>query len=579
MSVTEIAPGKPPVLDPVTFLGRLRIAASGAFTKSVLDNPVVVKDFRTRMRGWKAFVVMGAYVALMATVMLIAYYAMSEQYANSYSHRATHVAVGRDLFTALTWAQAILLTLIIPSLCSGALTQELEKRTIEMIALSPLTSGQMVIGKQLASFLYTLILMVSSVPLAGICLMLGGLSPAEIWVTYLLLVAWAFALSSMGVMWSSLAKKTMTASGNTFGLSFLYFISTAIGGTAVQVASRYGGSSGSASPFVLLSPVWAPTMALQSADVCGVKVPLALAPLVLHVAYGVLFLLIAASHVRYKPAERALPIRLIILGIAIFTAWLGAGSMASRWAYGSLGVAAIGSIAISLLVQSVFAATIFATGVVKKREGKSMLQYAFSGRKVFKSDIGGAISFVVLLVAATFATYGITLSKMLKTYSASGVSGPPIGMPPRAVPPVMHGLPAADFWTTFYRLAVPLIVMSVAFAAIGVLSSALAKKRNSAAALVVLFAIVAFAGYGVIMMNYQQMMPNAGSGMSDFAALWPLTPFMVATGAFSQGDLTPSWLADAWIVCSAAYAAIGLIALALASSIFPKTGGVEEESP
>ncbi|MCX8052196.1 MAG: ABC transporter permease [Armatimonadetes bacterium] len=165
--------------------------------EGVIDNPLVAQELRTRMRDWKAFGAMGAYVLLVAGIQFVAYVAISNSCCVSLP--LTLLTGGRklgmEIFLHLVWTQAILLMLIIPSITFSSLAQEIERETMEMLALTRLTSSKIVVGKQLAGLLYALVLLISTVSLASMCLMLGGISPAEIGVWYLVLVAWCFLLT------------------------------------------------------------------------------------------------------------------------------------------------------------------------------------------------------------------------------------------------------------------------------------------------------------------------------------------------------------------------------------------------
>lgn len=549
----------------VTATARERI--TGALARSVYDNPVVTKAFRTRMRGWKAYVIMGAYVALMATVLLIAYAAVTAMSSSSYQQiTGNQIVIGQTLFGALTWAQTILLALIIPALTSGALTLELEKRTMDMLALTPLSAGQIVFGKQFSDFLYVLILLTCSLPLAGICLMLGGISPLEIAITYMLLVGWVFLLTCSGVLWSSLAKKTSVASGNNFGICLLYLITTSSAGSIFAAASMMMGARMSASPYILLNPGMAPWASLESATVCGIKVSVALVAMILNATYGALLLMVAMTHVRYKAAEKALPIRLLILGTAIFTMWLSAGSM-------SLGATrqSVMQFGMSMLSWTVIGAAVFATGVVKKPEKSSMLAYALSWRRVFKTDIGGAIGFVLLLITVAYATFGLTARAVGAGGTAFAGMMSSTRMP--GAPPLLSpGGPS--FGQSYFQVGVFLLAMAAAMSAIGVWASSVVKKRSNAAGLVVLFAIAASAGYAIINYNVPQ---TASAGVKHavglLAYLSPSTPILVACGEWHGAGAAKG----AWIVTSVIYLLIGFVALLLAKPALARTGGVVAE--
>lgn len=556
-------------------LARERIASALATT--IHDNPVVVKEFRSRMRGWKAFVVMGAYCGLMSVVLMIAYAGSANEYTR-YQSGSMRVAIGGTLFVALTRAQAILLTLIVPSLSSSSITHELEKRTIEMLALTRLTAGKIVLGKQFADFIFTLMLLACSLPLAGITLMLGGISPAEIVVTYLLLAGWTFLLTCAGTMFSSLSRKSAVSSLITFGLSMLYFIFTAISGAAIMVLSHhYGGPGGLAAsnlhPFILLNPAWGPQGALESTVVCGVTVPVALSAFLLHVGHGVLFLLVAASHVLHKPAERALPVRLLLLVLGAHNVIFGLGGFQGL----TPTLEEISTISIWLLIYAVICATVFSTGIVKKPEGGSMMGYALSPRRVFKSDIGGAILWIILYMAVCYGSFGVALRYSGNWASTAPVLPSRVHMPPgtlQALPP----LGTAGIWQCYWQLGASLLAITAGMAAVGVLASSLTKTRNNAAALVILFAVLMFGGYGVLW-GFSAVTAQGVSSqppLPSLMALWPLTPMLIAGGELSP-DVISSWADKSWLVVSLVYILIGYCALKLAGVAHRKTGGVVEE--
>ena len=530
-------------------------------SESLYDNPVVIKAFRTRMRGWKAFVTMGAYVGLMSIVLLVAYFIVADMYSHGMgSYVTVNITVGKSLFYSLTWAQAFLLTLIIPALSSGAITHELEKKTIEMLALTPLSAGKIVLGKQIADFLYAVILLICSVPLAGICLMLGGISPMEIAVTYMLLVAWAFLMTCSAVMWSSLTKKTATASGNNFGLCLLYFILTLTLPGSLMIASYATHRSYTGFPFLLLNPAYASTGVLQSTSVCGIHISLALVATVLHVACGVLFLLIATTHVKYRVVERALPIRLLLIGLTVLIVWLSVGSVT-----GNIDMSSLAEVGATLLVIGMVFSAIFATGPLKKPEGGDILNYVLSPRRAFLTDVGGSIGFLSLWTTLAYATFGVSALM----WRATAKSLP------------MTGKIAAGFWPGYFKVGIATIVIVAATAAIGVLASAMTKKRGSAAALVVLFVVVAFAGFAIVAAVCESIPSGDHAVAAQLAALWPATPVTsVVSGPAAMSDPTfrmPRWFKDGWLVTSVIYAIMGAIAIALASFAYRKAGGVVVE--
>lgn len=543
----------------------VRERITGIFVDSVYDNPVMSKELRTRMRGKKAFITMGAYALLLSGVLFITYLIVwSMRSSSGYGYSIVNSKVGLHLFASLTWTQAILLMLMAPSLTSGMLTHEISKRTMEMLALTRLTAGNIVLGKMLSGFFYILMLLVSSVPLAGICFMFGAISPAEVALTYLLLVSYAFLFSAIGVFWSSLFDRTPVAL--IFGqvTCLAYMIGTLVlGGYGIETVLL--GRSTNPHALSLLNPGWAPYGAMMSSKVCGISVSMALAAFLVQAAIGCLLLLVASTHVRYHRVERALPIRVLLLLTMIGITWLSIGCLNLLTPAGPPKAAtmlftptpdAIFIISFIILAATCLLAALFATGEVRNN-GKSILRYALSPRRMFKSDIGGSILFMVLLTAALCGTFGIICLWPAKaaSFRIAGV-----------------------FWASYLKIGVTMLATVAMTAAVGILASSIVKTRNNAAALVVAFFLLLLACYAIILECYQDGISNPHSPIWQLAALWPLTPILAATKNWEQGAPKLWWtLGDSWIVTSCIYIVMAMLALCFASKAVKKYGGVKED--
>lgn len=530
------------------------------WTNGVYDNPVVAKELRTRMRGRKGFLVMGGYVLFLGIVLLISYYTMWIISANNLGgmQSLVNVKLGQKLFMSLNWTQTILLAIIIPSLTSGALTLELEKKTIEMLVLTRLTPGSVILGKHLSGMLYSLILLMCSLPLSGICLMFGGISPAEVFVTYLMLIAWAFLLAAVGVFWSSLFNKTAAAVLMAYGTCVGYALSTAAGGAGMLQSLWYGAAT-DVNSMAMLNPGWAPWGALMKATVCGLGVPLYLPPLIQHFAYGAAMLFIAAMHVRYLRAEKALPARVLLIIGSLFSTWLMMGdkSYTSGMGFGSVQVI-LTIAASSLFITFGHLTPLFATGPMPAGEQRFTVASFLRPRRMFKSDLSGAFCFIVLWVLLEFAVIWITMR-----WSVAAT----------------HLKVNAAAWASAGRIAAVIFTVVAAMTAVGIFSSAVVKLRRNAVAITVLVTILIFAGYGIILANYHWARYSHGRGpIWQLAAFWPVTPIVVESGGWNA-EMPRLWWPKriSWAVVSSAYAMITLALLLATPKMARKFGGVRDE--
>ncbi|MDH7602072.1 MAG: hypothetical protein QHI38_07980 [Armatimonadota bacterium] len=530
---------------------------------SILDNPVIARELRTRMREWKAFAIFGGYVLLAAVVLLFHYGA---EISRSSGHIVISRSVGLEVFRSLAWVQAVLLTFVLPSLTFSSLTQELERRTIEMLALTRLTAGKIVLGKQLAGLLFALILVICTLPLASLCVMLGGISPWEVGLCYILLAAWCYLLTSMGVFWSSLCTRTVASSLLAYGTAATYFFMTmSMGATATFAA---GPSPSKVYVLAGLNPGFAPDMCTMNTQVYGIDIPVWLVAVGLHIWAGALMLLVSSTHVKYKFAERALPIRLMLIGLTATMTWLviGDSTVTTSMAQNPEYVRGLIVIAVGVLLGLIcLGTTAVATGVPQLQPSQSIWSYALSARKAFRTDIAGAIVFATIWSAVACGTLGISLIWALKSSFGSVTAA-------TASPSIIGFIVS-----TLSRLCIDVCVISAAVAAVGVLSSCCAKLRKNAAGIVLLFTILAFSGYMIPLAYYVNGVTKTNGPLWQLAAFWPVTPILGLTVGWQ--DMPELWWQpeDSWMVTAAAYLVIAAVALWLSPKALARYGGVIEE--
>lgn len=534
--------------------------------ESVYDNPVMTREFRTRMRGWKAFSIMGGYVLLLAIFLFIHYLAIANENPSYYGHYNPlgNLQIGKKLFGTLTWTQAIMLMFIVPSLTAGAITQELEKKTIEMLVLTRLSAGKIVLGKHLSGFFYALMLLICSVPLAGICLMMGGVSPAEVFVTYTLLASTSFLFAAISITCSSLMNKSAGSSLLSYMICIGYMALTSpLGSTALM--SRYSHNIYALS---MLNPIFAAYgSALAKTRVCGIGISAALCAFIIVMMAGLLALLIASTHVRYRKVERALSIRLMLISTLALAIWLSVGSLTSLISFAWRPSTADDMKGILYVTSTIIVAALcmmaaaIATGEIAlkspgKISGSSLLTGALSGRKMFKSNVLGAVPFMTAMSVVTYAIFIGTLYWVAKVESV----------------PVYKW-----FWSACIKNGITMTAVVAGISAIGVFFSSFITKRKNAAALLIFLALVAFIAYGFVISYYQIRYDHAASLIGQTAALWPIAPVMGLANDWGRSMPKLMWDPhDTWILTSALYLLVGLISLTIAGPALRKTGGVKE---
>ncbi len=223
-------------------------------------NPcVAVHELRLRMRGLRPFLVLLAYSSTAAGAVLLSLIplALGQRYFGREMFQ-----VGRIAFATLAHTQLTLIMLILPAYAAGAIALEREKRTMEMLRATLLTPFDVVTGKIVVVVAFAATLLISSLPVAAWCMMLGGLAPEEVFYAYSYLLSVALLVAALGMMCSVVMRRSMAAIIATYGTLIAFgVLSLVIPGIILIPMSATGTTT--------LGPIGALAITLVAALVTG----------------------------------------------------------------------------------------------------------------------------------------------------------------------------------------------------------------------------------------------------------------------------------------------------------------------
>jgi ABC-type transport system involved in multi-copper enzyme maturation permease subunit len=146
------------------FLGNLRI----------WPGPVLAVELVTMSRRTRFFFLRTLYAAALFLALCFTYLTTRLSDMNSLA------AFASAFFTAFGVMQLTLVLLVGPALAAGAIAQERERRTMEYLFATPLSSLEIVIGKLGGRVAQILYLVLSGVPVLALAMLLGGIAPQAI---------------------------------------------------------------------------------------------------------------------------------------------------------------------------------------------------------------------------------------------------------------------------------------------------------------------------------------------------------------------------------------------------------------
>jgi hypothetical protein len=429
---------------------------TGLLGRLQFENPILGKDLRTRMRGAKAFIVQGGYVGMLAVMMGLFYLTWRLGHRAGASPMTVSSDLGRGLYMLLFQTQAALVALITPALTAGTMTLEHEQRTYELLACTRLAPRTIVTGKLLSGWLFVVMLLTCSLPMAALCLMFGGVSGGEIFWSFVMLCLFGLLFGSIGVFWSSLFTRTIAAVLLSYGTIMFYLIATGIF-AAEPIAL------GTLSPFRLIYG------STESLDLVVATVPAWLPGLVLLPLASLFFVIWAISKAPHFAVERAPHLRGLLAVLLTAVTLLGmfsSGPLVGGPGASFLLVPVIGGGA-ALLLASAF----FATGDGPSSRPRSLVLWMLTGldpRRIFSSQLRGGWAWLLLLAAVFCGALLLGVSLLKGTAAGASVN-----------------LTGAGVARIFAVLGAALL----SYSALGALGAALNSRRVGIALVVIMFVV------------------------------------------------------------------------------------------
>src|SRR5687767_8481400 len=190
----------------------------------MLENPVFIKELKTKMRSRQPAQVQLAIGGLIGLFILYCYFQ-----AIRWLVRTGGSGAGTDGWYAGLVLQAVLIWMLAPALTANSISQEKEQQTWEMLTFSLLTPAEIIFGKLAARTLPMLGLLAAFFPFMLFCFARSGsIGFAQFFATYFVLLVWIFFLTSVGMFMSWSFKRTSAALAMSYVIVFVLVIGTVL---------------------------------------------------------------------------------------------------------------------------------------------------------------------------------------------------------------------------------------------------------------------------------------------------------------------------------------------------------------
>lgn len=249
--------------------------------KNFVVNPVLNKEFKLRFRSFKSY--LGILFYLLALAIVIVGFVTIQSLTSSFGFFKPDQS--RLMFMMLAMMQLALILFITPGLTAGVISSERERQTLNIMLTTTQSSASIILSKLISSISYLLLLIVASLPLYSFVFLYGGISPVQVFVTITFYIFTIFAFGSIGVLFSTLLRKTIVSMVTSYGITLFL-----AGGTAfltlllMQFGVNYVTGTPTSTPWPYFTAMLNPAIVLigyfqpeitdELANVTGIHFPL-----------------------------------------------------------------------------------------------------------------------------------------------------------------------------------------------------------------------------------------------------------------------------------------------------------------
>ncbi len=181
------------------------------------------RELLARVRTLSHFGLRFGYAA--AILLIIVLVAQDTLFADLDQPLSRAPETGQWLFQAISFLQFGLVLVLVPLMSAGAIVEERDERSMQLLLLTGLTHLQIAAGKFLARLGAILLLLVSNIPALFFAAFLGGVEPSDVVHVFTITTGTACFFLGFSLMCSAWARTTTQAAVVSYSVLMLLFLS------------------------------------------------------------------------------------------------------------------------------------------------------------------------------------------------------------------------------------------------------------------------------------------------------------------------------------------------------------------
>src|ERR1700742_136948 len=167
------------------------------FWRLIPANPILLRGVEAGGRRKRDLFIRCGYLGLLVLLVLFSLFASSTQYSGASLGDLTKTS--SEIFQKMSYLQLGLVALLAPIFTAGAITQEKDSQTYDILLSTPLSNGQIVVGSLMSRLFFVVALLVSGIPIFSITQIFGGVAIRAIVQSFGLAAATAFITGALAM--------------------------------------------------------------------------------------------------------------------------------------------------------------------------------------------------------------------------------------------------------------------------------------------------------------------------------------------------------------------------------------------
>jgi ABC-type transport system involved in multi-copper enzyme maturation permease subunit len=181
-------------------------------------NPILLRVVETGGKRTRDLVIRCIYLGLLVLLVLFSLGNVNTGNLSELSIQSTAI------FNQLSVLQLLLVALLAPIFTAGAITQEKDSQTYDILLATPLTNGQIVFGSLFSRLFFVFALLVSGIPIFSITQVFGGVAIGDIVLSVLIAAATALITGSLAIAIATFKVGTRRTIFSFYLFNILYLV-------------------------------------------------------------------------------------------------------------------------------------------------------------------------------------------------------------------------------------------------------------------------------------------------------------------------------------------------------------------